>query len=54
MVETPQPRRLGYVGVSTYGQRRSLDARPDQLRADGRMWLYRETARGKLAEAGGR
>jgi hypothetical protein len=32
----------------------SLDAQPDQLRADGRTRLYRETARGKLAEAGGR
>jgi DNA invertase Pin-like site-specific DNA recombinase len=51
MTEThPQNRRLAYVRVSTYGQ--TLDAQLDQLRADGCTRLYRETANGKLAEAG--
>jgi DNA invertase Pin-like site-specific DNA recombinase len=53
MTEThPQNRRLGYVRVSTCGQ--TLDAQLDQLRADGSTRLYRETASGELAEAGGR
>ena len=49
---TPQPRRLGYVRVSTYGQ--TLDAQLDQLRADGSTRPYRDAATGELAEAGGR
>jgi N-acyl-D-aspartate/D-glutamate deacylase len=43
-VRIPQPRRLGYVRVSTYGQ--TLDAQLDQLRADGSTRPYRETEPG--------
>jgi hypothetical protein len=52
MIETPQPRRLRYVRVSTYEQ--TLDAQLDQLCADDCIRIYRETASGKLAKAGGR
>jgi DNA invertase Pin-like site-specific DNA recombinase len=39
-----QNRRLGYARVSTYGQ--TLDAQPEQLRAEGCAKVYREKASG--------
>ena len=48
MTETPLPCRIGYARVSTYGQ--TLDAQLDQLRADGCIRLYRETASGARAD----
>ena len=45
MTEThPGNRRLGYAGVSTYGQ--TLDAQLEQLRAAGCTKIYREKVTG--------
>jgi DNA invertase Pin-like site-specific DNA recombinase len=49
MTETqPQPRRLGYARVSTYGQ--TLDAQLEQLKAEGCAKVYREKASGARAD----
>src|SRR5271169_4392404 len=49
MTKTPSPtRRLGYARVSTYGQ--TLDAKLEQLRANGCTRIYREKASGAQAD----
>jgi DNA invertase Pin-like site-specific DNA recombinase len=44
----PNPRRLGYARVSTYGQ--TLDAQLEQLKAEGCAKVYREKASGARAD----
>jgi DNA invertase Pin-like site-specific DNA recombinase len=44
----PQNRRLGYAGVSTYGQ--TLDAQLEQLRGAGCTKIYREKVTGARAD----